>query len=57
MFCKVDFALLLAVEGNKLFGCFEGNLGNTGQMEMFSMPGLSDLVKSFMFGRGRTQIP
>ena len=45
MFCKVDFASLLAVEGNKLFGCFDGNLGNTGQMEMFSMPGLSDLVK------------
>ena len=45
MFCKVDFASLLAVEGNKLFGYFDGNLGNTGQMEMFSMPGLSDLVK------------
>ena len=42
MFCKEDFASLLAVEGNKLFGCFDGNLGNTGQMEMFSMPGLSD---------------
>ena len=41
----MDFASLLAVEGNKLFGCFDGNLGNTGQMEMFSMPGLSDLVK------------
>ena len=31
----------------KLFGCFEGNFENTGRMEMFSMPGESDLVESF----------
>ena len=40
-----------------LFGCFKGNFENTGQMEMFSMPGESDLVDSFMFGQGRIQIP
>ena len=26
-------------------------------MEMFSLPGESDLVESFMFGHGRIQIP
>ena len=26
-------------------------------MEMFSMLGESDLVESFIFGKGRTQIP
>ena len=41
----------------KLFGCFEGNFDNTGRMEMFSLPGESDLVESFMFGQGRIQIP
>ena len=40
-----------------MFGCFKGNFENTGQMEMFSMPGESDLVDSFMFGQGRIQIP
>ena len=35
--------------GGKLFGCFEGNFENTGRMEMFSMPGESDLVESFLF--------
>ena len=29
----------------KLFGCFEGNYENTGRMEMFPMPGESDLVR------------
>ena len=43
--------------GGKLFGCFEGNFENTGRMEMFSIPGESDLVESFMFGQGRIQIP
>ena len=32
-----------------MFGCFERNFENTGRMEMFSMPGESDLVESFMF--------
>ena len=40
-----------------MFGCFDGNLKNTGRMGMFSMPGESDLEESFIFGRGRTQIP
>ena len=40
----------------KLFGCFEGNFENTERMEMFSMPGESDLVESFMFGQGQIQI-
>ena len=35
--------------GGKLFGCFEGNFENTGRMEMFSMPGESDLVESSLF--------
>ena len=43
--------------GGKLFGCFEGNFENTGRMEMFSIPGESDLVESFMFGQGQIQIP
>ena len=30
-------------------GCFEGNFENTGRMEMFSMPGESDLVESSLF--------
>ena len=50
------FCVIIGCRG-KLFGCFNGNLGNTGRMEMFSMPGYSDLVKSFIFGQGRTQIP
>ena len=54
MCCKVDFASLLAVEGNFL-GCFEGNFENTRRMEMFSMPVEGDLVVSFMFGQGRIQ--
>ena len=29
----------------KLFGCFEDNYENTGRMEMFPMPGESDLVR------------
>ena len=29
----------------KLFSCFEGNYENTGRMEMFPMPGESDLVR------------
>ena len=29
----------------KLFGCFEGNYENTGRMEIFPMPGESDLVR------------
>ena len=58
VFCKADFASLLAIVGYwKLFSCFDVNLGNTGRMELFSMPRQSDLVKSFIFGRGRTQIP
>ena len=32
----------------KLFGCFEGNFENAGRMEMFSMPGGSDLMESFL---------
>ena len=34
----------------EMFGCFERNFENTGRMQMFSMPGESDLVESFMFG-------
>ena len=37
--------------GGKLFGCFEGNFENTGRMEMFSIPGESDLVESFVWPR------
>ena len=29
----------------KLFGCFEGYYENAGRMEMFPMPGESDLVR------------
>ena len=50
------FCVIIGCWG-KLFGCFKGNFENTGQMEMFSMPGESDLVDSFMFGQGRIQIP
>ena len=50
------FCVIIGYRG-KLFGCFDVNLGNTGRMELFSMPGQSDRVKSFIFGRGRTQIP
>ena len=32
-----------------IIGCFEGNFENTGRIEMFSMPGESDLVESFVF--------
>ena len=49
------FCVIIGYRG-KLFGCFDVNLGNTGRMELFSMPRQSDLVKSFIFGRGRTQI-
>ena len=50
------FCVIIGCWG-KLFGCFKGNFENTGQMEIFSMPGESDLVDSFMFWQGRIQIP
>ena len=50
------FCVIIGCWG-KLFGCFKGNFENTGKMEMFSMPGESDLVDSFMFGQGQIQIP
>ena len=34
----------------EMSGCFERNFEDTGRMQMFSMPGESDLVESFMFG-------
>ena len=30
---------------------------SSSRMEIFSMPGESDLVESFVFGQGRIQIP
>ena len=42
------FCVIIGCWG-KLFGCFERNFGNTGRMEMFSIPGGSDLVESFIF--------
>ena len=50
------FCVIIGCWG-KLFGCFKGNFENTGQMEIFSMPGESDLVDSFMFWQGQIQIP
>ena len=50
------FCVIIGCWG-KFFGCLESNFENTGRMEMFSLPGESDLVESFMFGHGRIQIP
>ena len=47
------FCVIIGCRG-KLFGC---ERENTVRMEMFSIPGESDLVESFIFGQGRTQIP
>ena len=46
-----------SLDVDALNGCFEGNFENNGRMEMFSILGESDLVRSFMFGQGRIQIP
>ena len=32
----------------EIVACFKGNFENTGRMEMFSMPGGSDLMESFL---------
>ena len=42
------FYVIIDCWGN-FFGCFEGNFENTGRMEMFSMPGESDLVELSLF--------
>ena len=50
------FYVIIDCWGN-FFGCFEGNFENTGWMEIFSLPGESDLVEPIRFGQGRIQLP
>ena len=45
-----EFCVIIGCKG-KFFGSFEGTLVNTRQMEMFWMPGESDLVESFISRR------
>ena len=45
-----EFCVIIGCKG-KFFGSFEGTLVNTRQMEMFWMPGESDLVESCIFRR------
>ena len=54
--CVARWILCLIDCWENFFGCFKGNFENTGWMEMFSLPGESDLVEPIKFGQGRIQI-